>query len=522
MPTPDRGCHEGAVARTREEHLVQTTRALSNAPLSERILPIGLPTRGRRPAWSLAHVVSDLLLLWLVFWLAYTLRYGIEIGGDIHPRNWEPFGTFARTAWSFVVVSLAVFSLRRIYLLPRSTSFLDEASLVIGGVTTAMAVVVLASYFLRFNPSRLVFLYAWLGAIALLLIKRVAIRRLRARLWTAGIGVDRVLVVGAGQAGRLVMGALAGQSSLGYRLVGYADGDAEERIGVATEAGVTWTKRLGSIDDVPEIVHRERIDEVIVALPAEEHDRVVRIVEACRAESVTYKIVPDLLQLSLDRVDLEEIAGVPLIGFQTATIRGWDYAVKRAMDVVIAAAVLASGAIPMALIVCAIKLDSPGPILCRQRRIGRNGRPFTCLKFRSMFQDAEDRRDDLIGANGTTDRRLFKLRDDPRRTRVGKVLRRWSLDELPQFWHVFRGEMSVVGPRPPLPQETEDYEPWHRQRLEITPGLTGLWQINGRSDLTFDEMVRLDLYYAEHWSPWLDVKIVLRTVPAVLTGRGAY
>ena len=117
---------------------------------------------------------------------------------------------------------------------------------------------------------------------------------------------------------------------------------------------------------------------------------------------------------------------------------------------------------------------------------------------------------------------LFKMTDDPRRTNVGRILRRWSLDELPQFWHVFRGEMSVVGPRPQLPEEVEKYEEWHRQRLLVTPGLTGLWQVNGRSNLSFDEMVRLDLYYAEHWSPWLDTKIILRTIPAVITGRGAY
>jgi lipopolysaccharide/colanic/teichoic acid biosynthesis glycosyltransferase len=161
-------------------------------------------------------------------------------------------------------------------------------------------------------------------------------------------------------------------------------------------------------------------------------------------------------------------------------------------------------------------------VLCRQRRVGRAGQAFTLVKFRSMVEDADERRSEVMAAVAGADQRLLKRRDDPRRTRVGRVLRRWSLDELPQFWHVLRGQMSVVGPRPPLPEEVAGYDEWHRERLLSTPGLTGLWQINGRSDLTFDEMVRLDLYYADHWSPWLDVKVMLRTIPAVLTGRGAY
>jgi len=175
----------------------------------------------------------------------------------------------------------------------------------------------------------------------------------------------------------------------------------------------------------------------------------------------------------------------------------------------------------MALIALAIKLDSPGPILFRQVRVGKGGRHFILYKFRSMVDGAEQQQPVLQEVYGRS-ALLFKLRDDPRVTRVGRFLRRTSLDELPQFFNVLKGEMSVVGPRPPVPAEVAEYQDWHLQRLMVTPGLTGLWQVNGRSDLSFDEMVRLDLYYAEHWSPWLDIKLMLRTVPVVLTGRGAY
>lgn len=175
----------------------------------------------------------------------------------------------------------------------------------------------------------------------------------------------------------------------------------------------------------------------------------------------------------------------------------------------------------MLLIALAIKLDSPGPVLFRQTRIGKGGKPFTLYKFRSMVDGADRQQEALRRATGRS-ALLFKLRDDPRVTRVGRFLRRTSLDELPQFFNVLKGEMSVVGPRPPVPEEVAEYQDWHLQRLLVTPGLTGLWQVNGRSDLTFDEMVRLDLYYVENWSPWLDLKVILRTVPVVLTGRGAY
>ncbi len=279
---------------------------------------------------------------------------------------------------------------------------------------------------------------------------------------------------------------------------------------------------MGATDDLGEVVTRLDVDEVIIALPADAHARALEIIDHCRQSAVTFKVVPDLLQLSLDRVDFGEVAGMPLIGLKDASIRGANRIAKRAIDITIAGVVLTMMAIPMAVIALLIRRDSPGPILFRQQRVGRNGAHFTCLKFRCMVEDADDQRAELIRAVAGIDPRLFKLADDPRVTRMGKRLRRWSLDELPQFVNILRGEMSVVGPRPPLLDEVASYDDWHHQRLLVTPGLTGLWQINGRSNLTFDEMVRLDLYYAEHWSPWLDFKIVMRTAPAILTRRGAY
>lgn len=466
---------------------------------------------------------ADAGLVWLSFWLAHQVRYRLELGGPVGAADWQPYDTFHGKAALFVGLAVGVLFLRGLYRLPRSTAFLDEASMVVGGITTAMAGVILTAFLQRFVPSRLVFIYAWGIAIALLLARRLLWRRLRRILWARGIAVERVLIIGAGENGRRVMQAMMGTPSLGRHVVGFVDDAVTgEDLAVATEGGVTHAPRLGSTAEVGEIVSRHEVDEVIIALPAHAHDQVLAIIDQCRRRAVTFKVVPDLLQLSLDRVDLVEVAGIPLIGLKDASIRGLNYAVKRSIDVVLAVTVLAVMALPMAIIAILIRRDSPGPILYRQQRVGRDGEPFTLLKFRCMVVDADDQRAELIHANDDADPRLFKLRDDPRVTRVGRFLRRWSLDELPQFLHVLKGQMSVVGPRPPLPEEVAAYEDWHLQRLLVTPGLTGLWQVNGRSNLTFDEMVRLDLYYAENWSPWLDLKIVLRTAPAVLTGRGAY
>ncbi len=194
---------------------------------------------------------------------------------------------------------------------------------------------------------------------------------------------------------------------------------------------------------------------------------------------------------------------------------------KRIFDLIFAT-LISVIALPVGLLIAlAIRLDSPGPVLYAQTRVGRNGDLFKIYKFRSMVANADERRSEIANLNESTGP-LFKVRDDPRRTQVGTLLRRFSLDELPQLINVFRGEMSLVGPRPNLPAEVAQYQEWHRKRLSVSPGMTGLWQVSGRSDLTFDEMVLLDIYYAENWSFGLDMSILLTTVPKVLLGKGAY
>ena len=233
------------------------------------------------------------------------------------------------------------------------------------------------------------------------------------------------------------------------------------------------------------------------------------------------RVVPDLFQLSLGGVDVEAINGIPLISVKGSALTGFNKTVKRAVDVLIAGMALVLISPLWALIALAIKLDSPGPILFRQERLGLHGKPFTVFKFRSMHLDAEEQLEKLRARNEAAGP-LFKIKDDPRRTRVGRFIRRTSLDELPQFINVLRGEMSMVGPRPGLASEVAQYQDWHKKRLAVVPGITGLWQVSGRSELTFDEMVMLDIYYAENWSLGMDLRIMLRTIPQLLFGDGAY
>jgi len=230
------------------------------------------------------------------------------------------------------------------------------------------------------------------------------------------------------------------------------------------------------------------------------------------------KFLTDLGDVLPERFEIQHLAGRPYIGFTPTAQVSW---VKRATDIVLATIAVLMFLPILVVIALAIKLDSSGPVLYRQERVGKNGQRFWMLKFRSMRQDADQLLDALRAQNEATGP-LFKMRQDPRVTRTGRVLRRLSLDELPQLLNVLRGEMSLVGPRPPLPSEVEAYEDWQHGRLRAVPGITGLWQVSGRSEVPFHDMVRLDLHYIRNWSLKLDIEILLRTLPAVLLQRGAY
>lgn len=494
------------------------------AQLSERI-ESSAARRSTTAFLPAIRATTDLVLTIVGFIAAYYLRYIWQIGGEVAPEDFRPLRSFIPLVALLAAILIAVYTIRGLYHLPRWTSFLDEASIVISGALTGFSVlIVLVFYARQLYFSRLIFLYALGIVVLLLLARRLASHALHAAMRARGRWVDRVLVIGAGPAARRIMGALIGQPQLGYEVVGFVeDTPLPSDWAVATQRAVVRPRHLGAYHNFDEVIRLYDIDEVIVALQPTAHEQLLWALERCRRNRVPFTLVPDLFELSLDRIEIYQLNGLPLISVKDGGIRGLNFALKRVFDVVLATVFLVAALIPVAIIAVLIKLDTPGPLFLRQTRIGRGGRAFTCYKFRSMHKDA-DRQKELLARSQEYrgDQVMFKLRDDPRRTRVGRWLRRTSLDELPQLFNIIRGDMSLVGPRPAVPEEVAKYEPWHRQRLDAMPGLTGLWQVNGRSNLSFDEMVRLDLYYAEHWSLWLDLKILLRTIPAVLTARGAY
>jgi exopolysaccharide biosynthesis polyprenyl glycosylphosphotransferase len=353
--------------------------------------------------------------------------------------------------------------------------------------------------------------------VILLGLSRLILFRIITHMRRRGIGVRRVVIVGAGEVARAVMRAVVANPEAGFEVIGFFDDNP-----LKGNTDIGRFKAMGNIaDNLMALLEHETVDEVIITLPWQYHRKIMSIMVQCERKNIRTRIVPDLFQITLNRMQIEEIAGVPMISIKEVGISGLNQFIKRSIDIVFATLGLVSFAPLMGLIALIVKLESPGPVLFPQERVGKNGRCFTLYKFRSMVEDAEALKETLADLN-EADGPLFKIKEDPRRTWLGKWLRKWSLDELPQLYNILRGDMSMVGPRPPIPTEVAQYKEWHKRRLDVSPGLTGLWQVSGRSGLTFDEMALLDIYYIENWSLGLDAKILLQTVPRVIFGYGAY
>ncbi len=278
---------------------------------------------------------------------------------------------------------------------------------------------------------------------------------------------------------------------------------------------------LGGFDAVPRILREQDVHELIVTDAGFSERDLLELVEEAHRFGVKVKIAPRTTELLLQRAEYIPGEGAPLFELRPPALAGWEWAVKRCFDVVVSTFVIVIGSPVWAAIACAIKVSSPGPVFYRDRRIGLGERGFGMMKFRTMYADAAERQAALEAVNEASGP-LFKIKDDPRVTTVGRVLRRYSLDELPQVLNVLWGEMSLVGPRPLPIRDYDQLQQWHRKRYLVLPGMTGLWQVSGRIDLSFDDLVRLDFYYIEEWSIWLDITILAKTLPAVLARRGAY
>ena len=480
------------------------------------------PKVKRRRRFSIGLLIGllDLLLAGLAVYSSWWLRYEMGIGPDLTDFQYLAFSHYRPVLLAHLALVFVAFRFARVYRLRRSTGLVEELGRIFLGSTLAVFSLFVMSYMLRLPGysaySRGFFILLWLNTPIIISASRVLARLAVDMLRRRGRLLEQLVVVGGGMHGKMIMQQVLTHPNLGYRLIGFLD-DAHHARG----AHFGRIKVLGPVARLADVVRTHGVDQVVIALPATEHRRVADVIAQCKAQRVGFHLVPDLFEIQLNTVDVDSIGGIPIIGLKDGVIAGWDFFLKRLLDSVVSAAVLLLGSPVFLLIALAIRLESSGPVFYTAERVGQNGKPFTMYKFRSMREDAEKLRDALADYN-QADGPLFKMANDPRRTKVGAWLRRLSLDELPQFWNILRGDMSLVGPRAPLAAEVAQYEEWQKKRLSVKPGLTGLWQVNGRSNVPFEEMVMMDIYYIDNWSFGLDINLILRTIPAVIRRDGAY
>jgi len=414
----------------------------------------------------------------------------------------------ALAAWIALAAWFGLYDDRRV------ANAFDELKLALQTAAAGTVAAAFAALLLEVSVGRAWVLATWALSTGATVAGRLVLRRVLRRLRLRRFLGARMLVVGSGAQGRDLVESLTSKARwLGYDVVGFVDDD--KAVG---PVGNRLPEVVGSIDELKELVAELDIDDVLVAGEVHPADA-ERVYRELAGVTVELHLSTGLLGVAANRVSVQRWGDAPVLGLRRVDLNGFQQLLKRVFDVLVAGTAVLVLAPVLLACALAVKLSSPGPVLFTQRRVGKDGREFTIHKFRSMVADAEDRLAELRGRN-QADGLLFKLTDDPRVTRVGRFMRAWSLDELPQLFDVLGGRMSLVGPRPPLPDEVARYDDWIRNRLRVKPGLTGLWQVSGRHQTSFADYIRHDLFYVENWSLAMDLFIVLRTIPAVLARSG--
>ena len=464
-------------------------------------------------------VAFDLSALMLATLTATYIRFN-TLAASAAFENISLQVSYYEVSWVSIFISLAFLWREGLYDLERLTWGSGEFSRVAHALALGVLAFIIVTYTLHMpGLSRAWIVLTFALSFALVstgrLLVRMGLRILRRR----GRMLRKTLIVGSNDEAAHICELLLGSPETGLVPVGCLASSHAERLGL-NYCGES-VPCLGEARNLGYYVTELKLDTVIIVSSAFSHDIVSRMIGELRGHEITTHVSSGLFEILTRRVLIRELAGVPLITVRGVSLSRANLVTKRLFDLMVAGLGVLIG-LPIWLgIALAIKLDSRGTVFYRQPRIGQNGQAFDMFKFRSMCVDAHERLEQLRDDNEATGP-LFKMKNDPRVTRVGSWMRKYSIDEFPQLINVLRGEMSLVGPRPPLPDETAAYSERHWRRMEVPPGMTGLWQVSGRSGLTFEEMVRLDLYYIENWSVGFDMSLILRTVPAVLLARGAY
>jgi exopolysaccharide biosynthesis polyprenyl glycosylphosphotransferase len=463
------------------------------------------------------YLAADALLALASFWLAHWARADL-----ISPRPLYPVFYYLWivpvTIGTWIGVGLALGIYREIREEELRRAFLDPIRVALISATLLFAFIF--AFRLEYISRLLLGLYA-VADLAAMILFRLAARGLSAPLRRTFGGFRHFLLVGDTPQAVEIARMLEANENRGLRLLGFArvhpGAGLEAQL---NESRLRHTYPVYDLSQLPELLHRHVIDEVVFAVSKEELEKLEETFLRCEEEGVKTRLLLSFFPHVISRVYLERLQDMPLLTFSTTPENEDLLLLKRMVDFAMALALLLVLSPVFLVLALLIKLTSKGPVLYRQTRCGLGGRKFTLYKFRSMQPDADLRREELEALN-EVDGPVFKIKDDPRCTRVGRFMRKFSLDELPQLVNVLKGEMSLVGPRPPLPEEVEKYEPWQRRRLRMPPGLTCLWALEGRSQLSFRRWMELDLEYIANWSFALDWKILLKTIPVVLLGRGA-
>lgn len=464
-----------------------------------------------------ALVATDWLAMVASFGLAWAVRGLLWPALNPSYHGLYSFSTYLDDLyfllpWTFAIGQAGLYTQRLL--------FWDEVRYTTRATTLATLFAIFLTFATKANTevSRVLVVGAWIISLASLPAARAASKTL---LVKSGWWGKRILILGAGEIGQLVLERVRQNRILGYEPVGFLDDDRRKH---GSEIG--GVRVLGPISTAPEHVRALGIRDVIIAMPRLPRPELLKVVAQCEGRVESIRIVPDMFGLATVGVETEDLDGMLLLHVRWNLAKPWNRVLKRTFDLAVATVTGIFLSPLLLLAALAVRVESVGPVFFVQERLGRNGRRFRCVKFRTMYMDAEARLAEHLHGNGAARREwehFAKVKsDDPRVTRVGRILRRLSFDEWPQLYNVLRGEMSLVGPRPYLPAETMRMGAFAETILKAPPGITGLWQVSGRNELSFDHRLRLDEYYVRNWSLWMDVELLIKTARAVLRADGAY
>ncbi len=502
---------------------------MASQPMLDEISPVStvsvypelqsLTRRTRSLVLVVALVITDVAMVGLAFWLAYVVRFTLDL--PLFYRDSAPnvFYYGALVVAFIVPLWLGIFAVMGLYSSANLVGGVREYNLLFRATTTGLVPVAVLDFLVpTFLVARGWVLVAWGLAFLLVAIGRFAMRRIIYQLRGRGLFLAPAVIVGANQEGRWLAEQLLKSRHSGLKLVGFVD----EKVPAGTLLFHNLPA-LGSVDQMDKLIRRYGIEEVVLATSAiSSRDRMLELFKRySNSDQVNLRLSSGLYEIITTGLQVQELGYVPLVNVNKVRLTGFDSVLKLALDYCLTIPGLLAILPLLALLALAIKLDSPGPVIYRRRVMGLNGKQFDAFKFRTMHVNGDrilDQHPELKAELART----HKLKNDPRVTRVGVFLRKFSLDELPQLLNVLAGEMSLVGPRMIAPQEMAQYNQWGLNLLTVRPGLTGLWQVSGRSDVSYEDRVRLDMYYIRNWTIWLDLQILFQTFPAVIRSRGAY